>query len=333
MEPHDKRQNYSQNANRKHQGNYKGKNDDDLSNLLCQLKSINVIESIVIKKNCYFCFVATKKQTNYISTFCCSGNDISVLEIDVTYNLCDIWVTDSCCRNKRLISNTSGVYPVYLGPTLLHFTKDIQTFTQFALEIQACNPETRGIKKIGVDMEDAIYNGVKILFPEAQQLYCVRHLKQQDKMQILKMMDRKKCTKKEKMMAKKEIILDIYGQRKGTLYKYGLAESSDEADFCGKLNSLQQKWESRCKGFFNRFCGNCKPKFINPVICSAHNGSNVDGLFYQNNIKSQHSNEKVQQNFDKKSVETTIRNFKTLMQRQDDEPFTGQDLIGIYGFM
>ena len=66
------------------------------------------------------------------------------------------------------------------GP--LHFTKDTQTFKQFVLEIQVCNPETRGIKKIGVDMEDAIYNGVKILLPEAQQLYCVQHLKQQDEM-------------------------------------------------------------------------------------------------------------------------------------------------------
>ena len=159
-----------------------------------------------------------------------------VLGTDVTYNLCDMWVTDSCYRNKRLISSTLGVHPIYLGPTLLHFTKDTQTFTRFALEIQACNPETRGIKKIGVDMEDAIYNGVKILFPEAQQLYCFRHLKQRDEMQILKIMDRKKYTEKEKMMAKKEIILDIYEQRRGTLYKYGLAELSDEAEFCGKLN-------------------------------------------------------------------------------------------------
>ena len=81
------------------------------------------------------------------------------------------------------------MHPVYPCPTLLHFTKDTQTFTRFALEIQACNPETRGIKKIGVDIEDAIYNGVKTLFPEAQQPYCVRHLKQLDKMRILKMMD------------------------------------------------------------------------------------------------------------------------------------------------
>ena len=94
------------------------------------------------------------------------------------------------------------MHPVYLGPTLLHFTKDTQTFTRFALEIQAFNPETRGIKKIGVDIEDAIYNGVQILFPEAQQLCCVRHLKQRDEIQILKMMDRKKCTEKEKMIAK-----------------------------------------------------------------------------------------------------------------------------------
>ena len=47
-------------------------------------------------------------------------------------------------------------------------------------------------------MEDAIYNGVKILFPEAQQLYCVRHLKQRDEMQILKMMDRKNVPKKKR---------------------------------------------------------------------------------------------------------------------------------------
>ena len=116
-------------------------------------------------------------------------------------------------------------------------------------------------------------------------------------MQILKMMDRKKCTEKEKMMAKKEIILVIYGQKRGTLCEYGPAKSSDEAEFYGKLNSLQQKWGSRCKGFLDWFCGNCKQKFINSFICSAGDGSNMDGLFYQNDIESQHFVEKVQQNF------------------------------------
>ena len=64
-EPCDKRQIYSQNAKRKCQRNDKGENDDDLSDLLRQLKLINVIESIVLKKNCYFYFVVTEK-TNMI---------------------------------------------------------------------------------------------------------------------------------------------------------------------------------------------------------------------------------------------------------------------------
>ena len=194
MEPRDKRQIYSQNAKRKLQENDKGKDDHDLCHLHCQLKSIDVVESIVIKKNCYFSFAATEKQIYDISTFCCSGNDVSVLGIDTTYNLCEMWVTDSCFQNKRLISYTSGAHPFYLGPTLLHFTKDTQTFPQFALELQAHNTETRGMKKIDVNKEYGIYNVVKILFADAQQLYCVRHLKQRDKMQFLKMMDRKKCT-------------------------------------------------------------------------------------------------------------------------------------------
>ena len=65
------------------------------------------------------------------------------------------------------------------------------------------------------------------------------------------MTDRKKYTEEEKIIAKKQINLDIYRQKRGTLYEYSLAESSDEGEFCGKLNSLQQKWRSRCKGFFD----------------------------------------------------------------------------------
>ena len=53
------------------------------------------------------------------------------------------------------------------------------------------------------------------------------------------MMDRRECTEREKMMVEKEIMLDIYGQRRGTLYEYGLAEWSDKVEFYGKLNSLQ----------------------------------------------------------------------------------------------
>jgi len=229
-EPRDKRQLYNQNSKRKRCTENNQNDDDDLTDLIRRLKSIDVIGSIVVQQDRYFYFIATAKQTNDVAKFCCSDSNVSVLGIDTTYNLCDMWVTDSCYRNKRLISKRSEAHPVYLGPTLLYFTKDTQTFTRFSLDMQAANPETRNIKKIGIDMEDAIYNGVKALFPDSQRLYCVRHLKQRDEVQIDKLMEKMKCSEREKIAAKNEILLDIYGQRRGTSYEYGSAVAKQKLD-------------------------------------------------------------------------------------------------------
>ena len=108
----------------------------------------------------------------------------------------------------------------------------------------------------GINMKDAIYSGIKVIFPEVQQPSCIRHPKQLDEMQILKMMDTKKCAERETMMAKKEIMLDIYEQRRDAFYEYGPAESLDKTEFCGKLNSLHQKRENRCTAFFDWFLRN-----------------------------------------------------------------------------
>ena len=41
------------------------------------------------------------------------------------------------------------------------------------------------------------------------------------------------------------------GQRKGSLYEYGLIEATAEVDFTAKLASLKTKWESRSTGLFD----------------------------------------------------------------------------------
>ena len=109
---------------------------------------------------------------------------------------------------------------------------------------------------IGINMNDTIYSGIKVIIAEAQQPSWIRHPKQRDEMQIVKMMDTKKCAERETMMAKKEIMLDIYEQRRDAFYEYGLAESLDKTEFCGKLNSLHQKRENRCTAFFDWFLRN-----------------------------------------------------------------------------
>ena len=172
-EPRNKRQLYNVNLKRlreESKPNDAGDVDNDLSRLLRDLRSMHVVQIIIDKKHCYFFYLSTKRKIEDFVKLCCTGQNTSVLGTDTTYNLCDMWVTDLCYQNKRLIRNYSGHHPVFLGPFLFHFTKDNQTFTRFTLELQASNPETRKLKKIGVGMEDPIFNGMQSLFPDVSKL-------------------------------------------------------------------------------------------------------------------------------------------------------------------
>ena len=77
------------------------------------------------------------------------------------------------------------------------------------------------------------------------------------------------------------------------MYEYELIEATDEADFTPKLASLKSKWESRCAGFFDWFLRKRKQKMISSVLCSAREGTDVCGPFYQSDVESQHFVEKV----------------------------------------
>ena len=175
-------------------------------------------------------------------------------------------------------------------------------------------------------MEDAIFKGVKVLFPNVKHLYCVRHLQKRDEIKISKLMEARNCSDKERNRAKREIIIDIYGQRKGDCYEYGLCEANDEKEFTSKLMSKEQKWETLCKGFFAWFCKNRKAHFISSVIQSAREGTDLKVLFYQNDIESLHFVEKTHQGFAKKTIEEAIENLQSLIQKQNDE-----EIRALYG--
>ena len=93
--------------------------------------------------------------------------------------------------------------PSLFEPCFISFYKRDQTFSQFALEIQASNPETRKLKKTGVDLEDAIFNGVLSLFPDVSELYCVHHMKQWDKIKIGKLLAKFKCSEMKRYWQEK----------------------------------------------------------------------------------------------------------------------------------
>ena len=156
-------------------------------------------ESVIIKKQCFFLYLFLERQVEDVAKCCCTCQKTSVLGTDTTNNLCNMWVTDSCYQNKRPIEDASGHHQDLLDPALFHFTKDDQTFTWLALKLQASNPETRKRKKIDVDMEDAIFNGVQSLFQDVSKLYCVCHMEQRDEIKIGKFFAKFKYSENEKV--------------------------------------------------------------------------------------------------------------------------------------
>ena len=99
-------------------------------------------------------------------------------------------------------------------------------------------------------MEEAIAKEFREVILNINVLYCVRHLKQRDEMKPDSLIEKVTATAAEKIQTKVEILKDIYGERKGTTYDFGLAEAANDKDFFGKLNSLDGRWESLCTEFF-----------------------------------------------------------------------------------
>ena len=152
--------------------------------MIAEQQKNGMIESIVINNKAYFFFICSSNQKQDITKFCCPESHTSVVGIDTTFNLCDLWVTDSCYKNTRIVNRATGNYPVFLGTLMFNFTKDKSTFSRFALEMMAVDSNISNLKKVGTDMDESIYNGVKPVIPEVKQLYCVRHLRQRDEKKL-----------------------------------------------------------------------------------------------------------------------------------------------------
>ena len=86
------------------------------------------------------------------------------------------------------------------------------------------------------------------------------------------------------------------------------------------------KWNSLWSEFFRWFKKKRSDFFVESVIQSARKGYDVCGLYYQNDVESSHHVEKMNQNFEKKTVEEAIGNIQKLSDRQDSE-----EVRAIYG--
>ena len=211
------------------------------------------------------------------------------LAIDTTFILCDLQLTGTFDKNKRILNEANGNNPVFFGPSMLHFTKDAEAFSPFLLKLRPGNPKIKCLKSIGVDMEETIFNGLKIHNPNLGCLICVHHLGKKDKKQVFMLLEKTNQADAQRSKSKKEVLNNIYRKNEGTYYEYGLSRASNKCNFNAKLQSLQQKWEGLIPGYFKWFSVTRKKLFLQSIIKSAQDGANVYGLHYQNSIEAIHA--------------------------------------------
>ena len=84
--------------------------------MLHRIREIDIVHSITIKKDAFFFITMSEEIAQNIKQFCC-GASASVLGVDTTFNLFNMWVTDTCYHNKRVINPETGNNPIFLGST------------------------------------------------------------------------------------------------------------------------------------------------------------------------------------------------------------------------
>ena len=151
----------------------------DLERLISsQRDSFSPIRTVVFSGDSYIAFLYTDKQLKDIELFCCDPNDGNscVLGIDTTFKLCNMWITGTSYCNNRLLNSRRRKDPVHLGPVMTHFTNDEGTFRRFCVGLILANSQLINLKKVGVDEEAAVFNGLQNVICKLLQLYCAQHL-------------------------------------------------------------------------------------------------------------------------------------------------------------
>ena len=207
----------------------------------------------------------------------------------------------------------------------MHFTKDEETFRRFRVELISANPQLINLKKVGVYMEAAIFNGFQRVICKLLQLYCARHSTERDEKAIDSCHQKSSIADKNKASNKKEIIWDIYRKHISDILEKSIADATDSDDFHAKLLSLEPRWEKICPGFYNWFLTHCKKVFLQSVIQFVRDATNKVGLFYQNEIESIHAIEKRIQCFKMGIVLEAVNTIKILIERKKNE------VLALYG--
>ncbi len=110
----------------------------------------------------------------------CSSEDRenSVLGIDRTFNLCDVFVTVTSFKCKTVLRKESKNHPIFIGPIFLHGSATHDVYDLFFSHLASCfGPERQKRLVVGTDDERAMRRAIAEKLPLSSNVLCTRHLK------------------------------------------------------------------------------------------------------------------------------------------------------------
>ena len=160
--------------------------DDEMLDVIKHMKKVpnSLVRNVVLTTREFFITAFDEQHINDINKFC--STETTPLVMDTTFDVCNLWLTDTAYQNLRL-KNDKNKHPWFYGPCVFHMSKTAETFPRFALDMLVSNPGLQAPSFLGTDGEKAMFNGFQKVFPEMRGLLCVKHLHDRDQRKLTSM--------------------------------------------------------------------------------------------------------------------------------------------------
>ena len=155
---------------------------DDIFLLLTQLKDEyageggGFVQEVKFGKTQEVVF-AFEQQLEDLARFCCNAVRFSIMGIDPTFNLGNVFVTVTTYKHLMVKRKSNNEQPVFIGPCFIHMQQETQTYFSFLSSLIGKKNDLRDLKAYGSDGEVTLLNALVAAFPDAIGLRCFIHMK------------------------------------------------------------------------------------------------------------------------------------------------------------
>ena len=119
------------------------------------------------------CILATKEQLDELIANCTNPEDFSILRVDPTFNLGNIYVTPLVYLFKDNVSQRSKNPLKFVGPLLIYHTMEHTSYHWFFCQMFGQLPEFCRVKAFGSDGETALCKAIETTLPGAVHWCCI----------------------------------------------------------------------------------------------------------------------------------------------------------------